>query len=321
MTIATERTTAVNKTVTVKADAEHAFDVFTGGFDTWWPRSHHIGKKPMQKAVLEPRVGGRCYGREADGNECQWGTVTAWEPPRRLMIAWHIAPNFQATDLDPASSSEVEIRFTPEANGMTRVDLEHRHLERHGSDFEKLRTSVAGPGGWGGLLQMFGRTANVYHASVAPVAFILAGNDALAERTFIGVAPDDLWKRPTPNTNGMLWIFGHMAAVRARMLVALGEEFDPGLGDAFGRGAALQDASAYPSREQINEASREVNRRLFAKLATLTDADLSKPAQGPRPNTVQTVGEQIAFFALHDSYHVGQLAYVRKALGLPGVVG
>jgi uncharacterized damage-inducible protein DinB len=112
-----------------------------------------------------------------------------------------------------------------------------------------------------------------------------------------------------------------MAVVRARMLSALGEEFDTGLGDAFGRGATLQDASVYPSREKINEASREVNRRLFAKLATLTDADLSKAAQGPRPNFVQTVGEQIAFFALHDSYHVGQLAYVRKALGLPGVVG
>jgi len=321
MTMTTEQTTAVHKTVTVKADVEHAFNVFTAGFDTWWPRSHHVGKKPLQKAIIEPRVGGRCVGREADGNDCQWGTVTAWEPPRRLVIAWHIAPSFQVVDLDPSKSSEVEVRFTPEANGMTRVDLEHRYLERHGVDFEKLRASVAGPGGWGGLLQMFGRTANVYHPAVAPVAFIFAGNDSLAERTFLGVAPDDLWKRPTPNTNGMLWIYGHMAAVRGRMLAALGEEFDPGLGDAFGRGAALQDASTYPSREKINEASREVNRRLFAKLAALTDADLAKPAQGPKPNFVQTVGEQIAFFALHDSYHVGQLAYVRKALGLPGVVG
>jgi uncharacterized protein YndB with AHSA1/START domain/uncharacterized damage-inducible protein DinB len=323
MTITTETATAtaVHKSVTVKADVEHAFKVFTDGFDTWWPRGHHIGKKPMQKAVIEPRVGGRCFGREADGVECQWGTVTAWEPPRRLAIAWHIAPNFQVVDVDPSKSSEVEVRFTPEPDGMTRVDLDHRHLERHGADFEKLRTSVSGPGGWGGLLQMFGRTANVYLPSVAPVAFILAGNDSLADRTFAGVAADDLWKRPTPNTNGMLWIFGHMAVVRARMLAALGEEFDPGLGDLFGRGATLQDAAAYPSREKINEASREVNRRLFAKLATLTDADLSKPAQGPKPYFVQTVGEQIAFFALHDSYHVGQLGYVRKALGLSGVVG
>jgi uncharacterized protein YndB with AHSA1/START domain/uncharacterized damage-inducible protein DinB len=321
MTTTTEHTTAVQRSVTVKADVEHAFKVFTEGFDTWWPRSHHVGKKPLQKAVIEPHAGGRCIGREADGVECQWGTVLAWEPPQRLVLAWHIAPNFQVVDLDRAKSSEVEIRFTPQPDGTTRVDLEHRHLERHGADFEKLRTSVAGPGGWGGLLQMFGRTANVYIPSIAPLAFIFAGNDSLADRTFLGVPPDDLWKRPTPQTNGMLWIFGHMAVVRARLLAALGDEFDPGLGDLFGRGAMPQDASAYPSREKINEAAREVSRRLFVKLATLTDADLSKAARGPRPHFVQTVGEQIAFIALHDSYHVGQLAYVRKALGLSGVVG
>ncbi|HUK36885.1 MAG TPA: DinB family protein [Vicinamibacterales bacterium] len=320
MTTTTEQTTAVHKTVTVKADVERAFHVFTAGFDTWWPRSHHIGRKPLQKAVVEPRAGGHCFGREADGNECQWGTVTAWEPPHRLVIAWQIDPNWQF-DPDLSHASEVEVRFTPESSGMTRVDLDHRHLERHGADFEKVRVGVGGPGGWSGLLQMFGRTANVYLPSVAPLAFILAGNDNIAERTFLGVAPDDLWKRPTPQTNGMLWIFGHIAAVRARLLSALGDDFDPGLGDLFGRGAAPQDASAYPSREKIYEASREVNRRLFAKLAALTDADLSMPAKGPGPNTVRTIGDQIAFIALHDSYHVGQLAYVRKALGLPGVVG
>jgi uncharacterized protein YndB with AHSA1/START domain/uncharacterized damage-inducible protein DinB len=319
MTTTTQAVT-VNKSVTVKADLEHAFNVFTEGFDTWWPRSHHIGKKPMVKAVIEPRKGGRCFGREADGTECQWGTVTAWEPPSRLVIAWHIAPDFQTTNLDPAVSSEVEVRFSKEANGLTRVDLEHRHLERHGKDFEKLRIGVAGPGGWSGLLQMFGRTANVYHPAVKPVAFIFATNDSLADRSFIGVKPEDLWKRPTPQTNSMLWVFAHMAAVRGRLLNLLGDNYDPGLG-AFGRGAEVQDPATYPSRDQINEASREVNARLFAKLATLTEADLAREASGPLPPNVRTVADRLAFMAMHDSYHVGQLAYVRKALGLAGVVG
>jgi uncharacterized protein YndB with AHSA1/START domain/uncharacterized damage-inducible protein DinB len=312
--------TTVQRSVTVNADVEHAFDVFTAAFDTWWPRSHHIGKKPLQKAVIESRVGGRCFGREADGIECQWGTVTTWDPPNRLVIAWQIDPSWQF-DADLSRASEVDVRFTAEAGGMTRVVLEHRHLERHGKDFEKVRMGIAGPGGWSSLLQTFGRTANIYHPSVKPVAFILAGNDGLADRTFIGVKPEDLWKRPTPQNNSLLWIYAHMAAVRARMLNVLGDDYDPGLGDAFGRGAQVQDAANYPSREKISEASREVNARLFAKLATLGDAELSREAKGPRPPAVQTVGEQLAFFALHDSYHVGQLAYVRKALGLPGVVG
>ena len=119
----------------------------------------------------------------------------------------------------------------------------------------------------------------------------------------------------------MLWIFGHMVHTRAQILMLLGDDFDAGLGNAFARGAALQDTSGYPSREKINEASREVNRRLYAKLGALTDADVSKAASRSFTNAVQTLGDQVAFLAMHDTYHVGQLAYVRKALGLPGVVG
>jgi uncharacterized protein YndB with AHSA1/START domain/uncharacterized damage-inducible protein DinB len=320
MTTTTEQGVSVQRSVTVKAGLEHAFNVFTDGFDTWWPRSHHIGKKPLMKAVIEPRAGGRCFGREPDGNDCQWGTVTTWDPPNRLVIAWQIDPNWQF-EPDLSKASEVEVRFTAEAGEMTRVDLEHRHLERHGKDFEKVRVGVGGPGGWGGLLQMFGRTANVYHPSIKPVAFILAGNDSVADRAYIGVKPEDLWKRPTPQNNSMLWIYAHMATVRARMLNVLGDAYDPGLGEAFGRGAQVQDSESYPAREKIIEASREVNARLFARLATVGEAELSRKATGPMPPSVQTVGDQLAFFALHDSYHVGQLAYVRKALGLPGVVG
>jgi uncharacterized protein YndB with AHSA1/START domain len=310
----------VHKSVTVKADVEHAFSVFTDGFDTWWPREHHIGKKPLQKAVIEPRAGGRCFGREADGVECQWGTVTTWDPPRRLVIAWQIDPNWQF-EPDLAHASEVDVTFKAEAGGMTRVDLEHRHFERHGKDFEKIRVGVAGPGGWGSLLQMFARTSNVYHPAVRPIAFIFASNAGLAARSFIGVAEGDLWKRPTPDTNSMLWIFAHMAAVRARLLNLLGDDYNPGWGDVFGRGAQVQEASTYPGRERINEVSREVNARLFAKFATLTDAELSQEATGPVPASVRTVADRLAFLAMHDSYHVGQLAYVRKVLGLPGVAG
>lgn len=316
----TAQAVTVNKSVTVKAGLEHAFKVFTEGFDTWWPRGHHIGKKPLQKAVIEPRAGGRCFGREADGNECQWGTVTAWEPPNRLVLAWQIDPNWQF-EPDISKASEVEVRFTAESAGVTRVDLEHRHFERHGKDADKVRIPVGGIGGWETLLQIFARTGNVYHPAIKPVAFIFASNDGLAERSFQGVAEADLWKRPTPQTNGMLWIFAHMVATRANVLKLLGDNFDTGWGETFGRGAALQDTSGYPTREKIDEVSREVNRRLYTALGRLTDADVSKPASRAFTNAVQTLGDQVAFLAMHDTYHVGQLAYVRKALGLPGVVG
>ena len=87
----------VKKSIAVKATVDHAFKVFTEGFDTWWPRSHHIGKQPMVKAVIETHAGGRCYGREADGTECDWGRVLSWEPPHRFC-----SPGFSCPTSAPA---------------------------------------------------------------------------------------------------------------------------------------------------------------------------------------------------------------------------
>ena len=144
----------VRKSITVKATAEHAFQVFTEGFDTWWPRSHSIGESPMEKAIIETKAGGRCYQRSVDGTECDWGRVLVWEPPRRFVMAWQLNGEWQY-EPDLAKASEVEIRFTPESDGSTRVDLEHRHIARHGVSAGLVRTGVDSPNGWSGLLQMF----------------------------------------------------------------------------------------------------------------------------------------------------------------------
>lgn len=151
-----DRTTAVpvRKSITVKASVEQAFRVFTEEFDTWWPRSHHIGKAPLKKAIIEGRPGGRCYSEQTDGTECDWGTVLVWDPPHRFVWAWQIQVQWQY-EPDLAKASEVEVRFTPEPNGSTRVDLEHRHFERHGAGWETMRTAVDSANGWGDLLKLF----------------------------------------------------------------------------------------------------------------------------------------------------------------------
>jgi uncharacterized protein YndB with AHSA1/START domain len=156
MTTTMDRTTdvPVRKSITVKAGPERAFQVFTDELDTWWPRSHHIGKVPMRKAIVQGAVGGRCYSEQTDGTECDWGTVVVWDPPRRLVLAWQINGQWQY-EPDLAKSSEVEVRFTPESDGSTRVDLEHRYLHRHGPDAAAMRTAVDAPNGWSGLLALF----------------------------------------------------------------------------------------------------------------------------------------------------------------------
>jgi uncharacterized protein YndB with AHSA1/START domain len=149
---------SVTKTITVKAPVERAFEVFTAEYDSWWPRTHHIGKTPMTRAILEGRAGGRCYTEHADGSECDWGRVLVWDPPRRLVLAWQIHGDWTYQP-DPSHASEVEVRFSPEPGGLTRVDLEHRHLERHGATAAALRTAVDAPNGWTGLLALFATRA------------------------------------------------------------------------------------------------------------------------------------------------------------------
>ena len=148
---------AVRKSITVQADPQRAFEVFTAEFDTWWPRSHHIGKSPMKRAIVEGRAGGRLYSEQVDGTDCDWGTVLVWEPPHRFVWAWQISAQWQF-EPDLAKASEVEVRFTAVPGG-TRVDLEHRHLERHGMDAAAIRTAIDSPNGWGTLLDMYAAEA------------------------------------------------------------------------------------------------------------------------------------------------------------------
>ena len=145
---------SVKKSIIVNATLEHAFDVFTVGFDSWWPRSHHIGKSPMAKAVIEMRVGGRCYSTQLDGTDCDWGQILEWDPPHRFVLAWQITHEW-GYQPDLSKSSEVEIRFTAQPGGGTRVDLEHRHFERMGPEGDTMRVGVGGSGGWSGLMELF----------------------------------------------------------------------------------------------------------------------------------------------------------------------
>jgi uncharacterized protein YndB with AHSA1/START domain len=148
----------VAKSVTVNAPIDRAFQVFTESFNSWWPSTHHVRAVDLAEAVLEPALGGRWYERSVDGGECEWGRVTAFEPPHRLVLAWHLDGAYQY-DPDPARASEVEVVFTDLGDGRTRVDLEHRALERHGAEAGKVRGEVGSPGGWPGIMDQFARVA------------------------------------------------------------------------------------------------------------------------------------------------------------------
>jgi uncharacterized protein YndB with AHSA1/START domain len=144
----------VRRSIVVEAPRELAFDVFTKGFDSWWPRDYHIGKAEMLAAILEPRPGGRWYEKGVDGSECDWGKVIVWDPPSRIVVSWHVNGRWER---DTDGASEVDVRFIAETRSRTRVELEHRGLERH-AFAEDLRAGVDGEGGWPGLLERYAAT-------------------------------------------------------------------------------------------------------------------------------------------------------------------
>jgi uncharacterized protein YndB with AHSA1/START domain len=153
MTQATE--TSVRTSITVDAPLERAFSVFVEEFDRIKPREHNMLAVDIAETVFEPHVGGHIYDRGTDGSECRWARVLAYEPPDRVVFSWDISPQWQV-ESDPERTSEVEVRFVAEAPERTRVELEHRHLDRHGAGWEGARAGVESEGGWPLYLQRYG---------------------------------------------------------------------------------------------------------------------------------------------------------------------
>jgi uncharacterized protein YndB with AHSA1/START domain len=139
--------TSVERSVVVETPAERAFTVFTEGIGSWWTPEHHILEAELAEMVFEPRVGGHVIDRGVDGSECRWARVLAYEPPTRVVISWDINLQWQL-ESDPDRTSEIEVRFVPEGPNRTRVELEHRHLDRHGDGWEQMRDAVGSPDGW-----------------------------------------------------------------------------------------------------------------------------------------------------------------------------
>jgi uncharacterized protein YndB with AHSA1/START domain len=137
----------VQRHVVVSGTPEQAFAVFTQQFDAIKPREHNLLGAPVVETVLEPRVGGRIVDRAEDGTECAWARILAYDPPDRLVFSWDIGPTWQLEE-DAANASEVEVRFVADGPDRTRVELEHRHLDRHGAGWESLRDGVADEQGW-----------------------------------------------------------------------------------------------------------------------------------------------------------------------------
>ncbi len=139
--------TVVRKQVVVNAAITQAFAAFTERFGDFKPPEHNLLQAPIAETVFEPRVGGHIYDRATDGRECHWARILAYEPPDRVVFSWDIGPQWQI-ETDQELTSEVEVRFVADGPNRTRVELEHRNLDRHGPGWQSVGDGVDGDQGW-----------------------------------------------------------------------------------------------------------------------------------------------------------------------------
>jgi uncharacterized protein YndB with AHSA1/START domain len=165
MTSAAPAFTPIRKTVRVSVPPERAFRRFTAELASWWPlRSHSVGQDHAETVTMEPRVGGRIVERIRGGREAVWGTITTWDPPRRVAFSWH-------PGREPGTAQDVEVRFAADGAG-TRVELEHRGFERLGAALgRKARRGY--PLGWEYVLGVYAERGGAFMWLMAALTRVL----------------------------------------------------------------------------------------------------------------------------------------------------
>ncbi len=246
--IGTNRNT-VRKSIVVNLSAAHAFGIFTEKQGVWWPLlTHHIGQVPAQTLIIQPHIGGRWFERGEDGSECDWGRVLLWDPPRRLVLSWEINAEWQH---DPDFLTEVEVRFIAEGANRTRVELEHRNLERFGEKRAMMYSILESEDGWSGMLKLYNasltETGGVNMSTVTSEisASSIRFEEASRTENYLNLTRDKLleavsdldfeqWHfKPDPDRWSIAEIVEHLAIIEGRVHLIVGRmaeapEVEPG---------------------------------------------------------------------------------------------
>ena len=135
----------VVREVVVDCDPQRAFDLFTADMTSWWPAEHHIGSAPIEEVVIEPHPGGRWFTRHQDGTETNTGFVVLYDRPSRFSVTWQIGADWS---YHPDLVTTIDVRFTEETPGRTRVALEHRDLDAFGEHAEQMKNVFEAPDAW-----------------------------------------------------------------------------------------------------------------------------------------------------------------------------
>jgi uncharacterized damage-inducible protein DinB len=162
--------------------------------------------------------------------------------------------------------------------------------------------------------------SDVLPAVAGPIALLFQINNSMVTRGLEGLSDEEAWHQLDGKGNPIAWLIGHLTETRGQMLRMIGAPWDAGWGGVFARGAALQDRSAYPSREDIAAKFAETHDAMRAAFASLTEERLAAPTPVSFAGA-RTVADLLAFFAFHEAYHIGQVGFIRRQLGHSSLAG
>lgn len=158
-------------------------------------------------------------------------------------------------------------------------------------------------------------------SSISHAAGTFHQNAQILSKCYEGLTPEEWQRRPSDSSNSVLWIVGHIVWARSRVLALLGTSWTEPWLQQFERGAKLGDTVQYPSPEQVMQAWKDVSESLMAVLECAAEDVLASPAPPKSPSLDGKTSGMVSFLAFHETYHVGQVAYLRCWLGHEGPVG
>lgn len=140
-------------------------------------------------------------------------------------------------------------------------------------------------------------------------------NNGIYEKTVGGIPPEQWLIQPTQESNHLLWVVAHAAVTRALGVRLLGGEWSAPWQNLFTRGRQRVDNGHYPSVAEVQQAWQEISGKLLSALPTASPELMGRPVEKGKPSIDGTVGGTVGFLCLHESYHLGQMGFIRKWLG------
>jgi uncharacterized damage-inducible protein DinB len=156
------------------------------------------------------------------------------------------------------------------------------------------------------------------HPSVLAIAAMLRLNTELLLNCLQDLDDDRARQRGGGRTNSIAFLVAHLVESRHFIASVLGAPLTSPLSQTIARARSIDEAGEVPSLAELIPAWEAISAHLAVQVERIDTPQLNRHAQR-FPGSDGTLLGALAFLAQHDSYHLGQVALLRRQLGLPAM--